>query len=176
MNTLKKIGLAILDFVEVVMPVMALLVIFISFIVNVVSRYILNAPVNACYELCLAGLVWCLFLSAPHAARVHNNVAFTLVYDSLGAKGQMLFRLLGNGFLIFCFGMMLYPCYDWVMFMARRFTAVLRVPLNVIYFPFVVFNFLTLCHLIHDFVKDIILLVNAIKGKQPLKKEGGTEA
>ena len=32
MENLKKIGLALLNFVEVVMPVMALLVIFISFI------------------------------------------------------------------------------------------------------------------------------------------------
>lgn len=183
MENLKKIGLALLNFVEVVMPVMALLVIFISFIVNVVSRYIMNAPVNACYELCLAGLVWCLFLSAPYAARKHTNVAFTLLYDNMNAKGQILFRLAGNAFLIFCFAIMLYPCYDWIMFMARRYTAVLRIPLNIIYFPFVVFNALTLCHLIYDFVKDVIILINAITGKAPLKKEhenieveGGAEA
>lgn len=182
MEKLKKIGLGILDFTEVVMPVLALLVIFISFIVNVISRYILKAPINACYELCLAGLVWCLFLSAPYAARKHNNVAFTLLYDNVNPFGQLIFRMAGNAFLIFCFAVMLYPNADWVMFMSRRFTAVLRIPMSIIYAPFIVFNALTLCHLLYDFIKDVILLVNVAKGKQTLAKaasneeiEGGSE-
>lgn len=172
MDKLKKIGLGLLDFIEVVMPVLALVMIFGAFIVNVVSRYILKSPVNACYELCLTGLVWCLFLSAPYAARKHNNVAFTLLYDKMGAKAQLVCRLLGTAFLIFCFGAMLYPCTDWVLFMKRRFTAVLRVPMAIIYAPFVVFNVLTLCHLIYDFVKDIRLLILAATGKAALVKEG----
>lgn len=182
MEKLKKIGLALLDFVEVVMPVMALLVIFGSFIVNVVSRYVFKSPVNACYELCLAGLVWCLFLSAPHAARKHNNVAFTLLYDKLNPLGQLICRLAGNGFLIFCFGIMLYPCSDWIFFMARRFTAVLHIRMSIIYAPFIVFNVLTLCHLLYDFILDVILLVKVITGKAKLEKanneeiEGGAEA
>lgn len=171
MENLKKIGVKILDFIEVLMPVAALLVIFFAFIANVLSRYILNAPLNACYELCLAGLVWCLLLSSPYAARKHNNIAFTLVYDLLGAKAQIVLHLVGNGFLIFCFAAMLYPCTDWVMFMARRTTTVLKIPLNIIHFPFIVFNILTLCHLIYDFAKDVKRVVDAVTGKAPLVKE-----
>lgn len=170
MENLKKIVVKILDFIEVIMPVMALVVIFFSFIVNVVSRYLLNAPVNACYELCLAGLVWCLLLSSPYAARKHTNIQFTLIFDMMGAKGQLALRMVGNAFLIFCFGVMLYPCTDWVMFMARRYTAVLRVPMNVIYAPFIVFNVLTLLHLLYDFLVDVKRLVDAVTGKAPLQK------
>lgn len=181
MEKLKKIGLGLLDFVEVVMPVMSLLVIFGAFILNVVSRYIFKSPINACYELCLAGLVWCLFLSAPYAARKHNNVAFTLLYDKMNPVGQLICRLAGSGFLVFCFAAMLYPCTDWILFMSRRFTAVLRIRMSIIYAPFIVFNTLTLCHLLYDFIKDVILMVKVVTGKVTLKKEtneeieGGTE-
>ena len=161
---LKKIGLGLLDFTEVVMPVLALTVTFVSFIVNVITRYILNKPINACYELCLGGLLWCLLLSAPYAARKHTNVAFTLLYDKLNPTGQRILRLVGNAFLIFCFGAMLYPCYDWVMFMHRKFTATLKIRFDIMYFPFVVFNVLTLAHLIYDFVKDIVDIVREKKG------------
>lgn len=164
LNTLKKIGLGLLDFVEVVMPVLALTTTFVSFIVNVITRYILNSPVNACYELCLGGLLWCLLLSAPYAARKHTNVAFTLVYDKFSPTGQRVLRLVGNGFLIFCFAAMLGPCYDWVMFMSRKSTATLKIPFNIMYFPFVIFNVLTLGHLIYDFVKDIVEIVREKKG------------
>lgn len=185
MDIFKKIVVKILDFIEVIMPVMALIVIFCSFIANVVSRYILNSPINACYELCLTGLVWCLLLASPYAARKNNNIKFTLIFDMLGAKGQLALRLLGNGFLIFCFAVMLYPCTDWIMFIGRRYTAVLRIPMSIIYAPFIVFNVLTLAHLAYDFVLDVKRLVDAVTGKAPLHKienelmvaaeEGGTE-
>ena len=96
MKTLKKIGLWLLDFVEVWMPTISLTVIFVAFIVNVVSRYIFNSPINACYELCLGGLVWTLFLSAPYAVRTHSNVAFTLLVDRVNPKVQLGLAIIGN--------------------------------------------------------------------------------
>jgi TRAP-type C4-dicarboxylate transport system permease small subunit len=170
MKLLKKIGLKLLDFIEVVMPVIALSVTFFSFIVNVIARYLVNAPINACYELCLGGLVWCLLLSAPYAARKHTNVAFTLLYDKMNATTQLIFRLVGNAFLIFCFAEMLYPCYDWVSFMHRKYTAVLKIRMDIMYSPFVVFNVLTLGHLVYDFISDVILTIRAIGGKSVLVK------
>lgn len=170
-KTLKKAGLKALDIIEVAMPVMALLVIFVSFILNAFARYVLRHPINACYELCLAGLVWCLLLSAPYAVRKKTNVMFTLVYDKMNAAGQMAFRLLGNGFLIFCFAVMLFPSYDWVRFMKIKYTAVLHIRMDIVYAPYVVFNVLTLAHLIYDFVVDIRTLVRAIRGEEPLRKE-----
>lgn len=169
MRIWKKIGLGLLGFIEVGIPVIALSVVLISFIANVVARYFFNSPINASYELALGGLLWCLLLSAPYATRKHNHVAFTLLADKLNPAWQMAFRLLGTAFLIFCFAVMLYPSFDWVMFMHRKRTAVLRIRMDLVYFPFVVFNVLTLAHLVYDFVKDIIAVVRAIKGIAPLK-------
>ena len=90
MKILKKIGVFLLDFVEVWMPTITLAIIFVAFIINVISRYVFRAPVNACYELCLAGLVWTLLLSAPYAVRTKTNVAFTLLYDKAGAAAQLI--------------------------------------------------------------------------------------
>lgn len=174
MKALKKIGLFLLDFVEVWVPTICVAVIFGSFIVNVVSRYVFNSPVNACYELCLIGLLWALLLSAPYAIRTHKNVAFTLIYDKFGAWGQLIFRLVGTAFLLFCLIRMFYPCLDWILFMKRKKTAVLKIRYHIVYFPFVIFNVLSICHLLYDFVKDIILAINAISGKQPLIAEHHT--
>ena len=171
MSKLKKIGIGLLDFVEVWMPVVALLTTFIAFIVNVITRYIFNSPVNACYELSLGGLVWCLLLSAPYATRTHTNVAFTLIYDNISAGMQLAFRLIGNAFMIFCFSAMLGPCTDWVLFMQRKYTAVLKIRMDIMYFPFVVFNVLVIAHLLYDFIKDVVILVRVITGKETLHKE-----
>ena len=171
MEILKKSGVGILNFVEVVMPVLALLMTFVYFIVNVVARYVMNAPLNACYELCLTGLVWCLLLSAPYAARTHTNVSFNLLYDMMPPVGQLIFRMVGTAFLIFCFAVMFFPCLDWVLFMHVKYTAVLHVRMDIIFFPFVVFNFLTLCHLLYDIAKDIVLCVRVAQGKDSLHKE-----
>lgn len=174
MKTLKKAGLILLDIIEVWIPTACIAVIFVSFIVNVVSRYIFNKPVNACYELCLAGLLWALLLSALYAIRNHKNVAFTLIYDQFGAWGQLILRLIGTAFLLFCLIKMLYPCFDWVLFMKRKRTAVLKIRYDILYFPFVVFNVFSIGHLMVDFVRDIIMGVNAITGKRPLVAERHT--
>ena len=174
MEKVKKIGLKLLDVIEVWVPTLCIAVIFGSFIVNVVSRYLFNKPVNACYELCLAGLLWALLLSAPYAVRNHNNVAFTLIYDKFGAWGQLILRLVGNAFLLYCMIRLFYPALDWVLFMKRKHTAVLKIRYDILYFPFVIFNVLTVCHLLYDFIRDIILGINAVTGKKPLVAEHHT--
>lgn len=168
MKTLKKIGLFLLDFVEVWMPTIALGIIFVAFIVNVISRYVFRSPVNACYELCLAGLVWTLLLSAPYAVRTKTNVAFTLLYDKANATTQLIMRLIGNAFLLFCLIRMFYPCLDWVLFMHRKRTSVLKIRYDILFFPFVIFNALDIFHFTVDLVVDLIKAFKAITGKEPL--------
>ena len=168
MKTLKKIGIFLLDFVEVWMPTIALTIIFVAFIINVVSRYVFRSPINACYELCLAGLVWTLLLSAPYAVRTKTNVAFTLLYDKANAKVQLIMRLLGNAFLLFCLIRMFYPCLDWVLFMHRKSTPVLKIRYDILFFPFVIINALDIFHFSVDFVTDLITAYNALTGKKPL--------
>ena len=168
MKTLKKIGIFLLDFVEVWMPTIALTIIFAAFIINVISRYIFRAPVNACYELCLTGLVWTLLLSAPYAVRTKTNVAFTLLYDKANVKIQLFMRLLGNAFLLFCLIRMFYPCLDWVLFMHRKRSPVLGIRYDILFFPFVIFNALDIFHFAVDFVGDLITLFNAVTGRKPL--------
>ena len=181
MKILKKIGVFLLDFVEVWMPTITLAIIFVAFIINVISRYVFRAPVNACYELCLAGLVWTLLLSAPYAVRTKTNVAFTLLYDKAGAAVQLIMRLAGNAFLLFCLIRMFYPCLDWVLFMHRKRTPVLGIRYDILFFPFVIFNALDIFHFAVDFISDLIVAYNAITGKKPLIAEhhsplGDTEA
>ena len=168
MKTLKKIGVFLLDFVEVWMPTIALAVIFVAFILNVVSRYVFRSPINACYELCLAGLVWTLLLSAPYAVRTKTNVAFTLLYDKANATTQLIMRLIGNAFLLFCLIKMFYPCLDWVLFMHRKRTSVLKIRYDILFFPFVIFNALDIFHFTVDIVTDLIKGFKAITGKEPL--------
>ena len=168
MKTLKKIGIFLLDFVEVWMPTITLAIIFLSFIINVISRYVFRAPVNACYELCLAGLVWTLLLSAPYAVRTKTNVAFTLLYDKANEAVQLVMRLAGNAFLLFCLIKMFYPCLDWVLFMHRKRSPVLKIPYDILFFPFVIFNALDIFHLTVDVIKDLIAIYNAAAGKKPL--------
>ena len=171
MKTLKKIGIFLLDFVEVWMPTVALTIIFVAFIINVISRYIFRSPINACYELCLAGLVWTLLLSAPYAVRTKTNVAFTLLYDKANAKVQLFMRLLGNAFLLFCLIRMFYPCLDWVLFMHRKHSPVLGIRYDILFFPFVIFNALDIFHFAVDFVTDLIILFNAVTGRKPLTEQ-----
>lgn len=176
MKTFIKIGQRFLDLIEVYIPTFCLIVTFVSFVIQVVSRYCFGSQVRWTYEMCLTGFLWCLLLAAPYAQREHSHVSFTLFYDKLGERGQLAFRLIGTVFLVICFGILLYPGYDWVQFSGIKKSSTLRIPLNYVYAPFVVFVALTLLHLLRDLIKDIRLLCTYLHKRGTSELEEGERA
>lgn len=166
MRLVKKIRLFVYDLLEIYLPTLCLIVTFVSFIIQVVSRYIFRSQVAWSYELCVTGFVWCLYLAAGHAMRAHTHVVFTLFYDKLNAGWQLVFRLAGTLFLIVCFGLLAYPAYDWIQFMAIKKSATLHIPMNIVFAPFIAFTVLTLLHLVEDMVRYVREAARFIRAKR----------
>ena len=88
MNNLKKIGGFIRDCVELYIPVIAFVVMFCVFVIQIAARYVFNNPVPWAYEVTVMCYVWLVILGACYAERSRSHVTFTLVYDKLGIKGK----------------------------------------------------------------------------------------
>ena len=166
MRLMKSIWKLLYDLLEIYIPTLCLIVTFVSFIIQVVSRYVFSSQVAWSYELCLTGFIWCLYLAAGHAMRAHTHVCFTLFYDKLSAGWQLIFRLAGTLFLIVCFGLLVYPAYDWIQFMAIKKSATLHIPMNIVFAPFIAFTVLTLMHLVEDMVRYIREAARFVRAKQ----------
>ena len=148
----------LLDLVELYIPMVAFSVMFLSFIMTIFYRYVLNTPLTWPHEVQVLGFLWTAVLGATYARRRRVHVKFTLVYERSSPTVQAFTRIAGNSLIAIIFLISLYPSFDYVQFMAFQRTTVLRIPFNIAYFPYVVFLVLITAHCVHDVIVDVIQL------------------
>ena len=79
---------------------LAFAILFFAFIVQVVSRYLLNAPVAWTLELCAIAYVWVVFWSAGVLVPERRHIAFDILYQLVPPRGRRWLAI----FLTACLG------------------------------------------------------------------------
>ena len=151
---LKKTGKFLLDCIELYMPMLTFIVLFVSFMSQIVARYFFK-PMIWPEELSLICFVWTALLGGLYAKRTGSHVAFTMLYDVAKPGTQRAMRIAGNLMLVSAFIIILGPSWNYIQCMAYKKSDALRIPMNWAYFPFVMFLADMIVRLIVDIVKDI---------------------
>ncbi len=165
--SLKRAGHFLLDTLEIYIPTISFSVMFIIFVVQVFYRYALNNPLTWPPEIISMTFIWTTVLGACYAQRKAEHVSFTVVYDRLSAMGQLIFRLLGNGFVAVAFLIALRPVYEYIDFMSFQKTTVLRIPMSMVFAPFLIFQVLIIGRMLYAIAQDVAVLL----GRRPLLRE-----
>ena len=153
-NPLRLIGHLLLDCIEIYIPTAVFFLLFVVLILQIFFRYFLT-PLTWPIEFTLMAFIWTTLFGACFAMRDSSHVRFTLIYDRLGPKARLFFRLIGNGLLVISFCAALYPSYVYVNFMSFKVSNVLKIPMNVVFFPFVIFLIIMTGRLIYSMIADI---------------------
>ena len=117
----------------------AFAILFSAFIVQVISRYVFNAPVSWTLELCAIAYVWVVFWSAGVLVPERRHIAFDVIYHWLppGARRWLAMALTG------CLGLVylaaLPGVIDYIRFLGRRSTMLLHVRMDFVYACFGLF-------------------------------------
>lgn len=156
---MKKIGTFILDTVEIYVPMVTFFTMFVVFVINVFFRYVLNHPLTWPFELQRYTYIWTLLFGGAFAKRTHAHVSFSLLYDIVTPKKQAFIRIFGNTLVAIMFCFAVYPSYDIIQFYGYHKSTVLRIPYNIIFFPFLIFSVLIIGHCIFDAIIDVKKLV-----------------
>jgi len=154
---LKILGI-IADIIEIYIPSIAFVTMFLTFVVQIFFRYFLNNPLTWPYEVTVFGFIWTALFGALYAKRKNSHVKFTLIYDHMSPGKQLIIRLAGNMLLLISFVMGFYPAYDYIMFLAYQKSTVLFIPYNIAYFPYLVFMAGIIIRLILDIIADIRII------------------
>lgn len=103
---------------------------FVTFLLQIFSRYILLTPFGWTLELCLILWVWIVFFGCAFVVRHHEHVTFDIFYN---AAPNRLRRILA---LLICFSIIagmawsLLPTWDYIDWMKIRKTTTVRNPLT----------------------------------------------
>ena len=114
-------------------------ILFLTFIYQVVQRFVFNTPLTWSDELIVILYVVSMFWAGAFLLTEKEHVMLDLVYERLPAQGRRVFSI---AYSLIIGGLFLYAVpasYSYVSFMMREATPVLDVPFGVVYMPFVLF-------------------------------------
>lgn len=127
------------DLVEIYIPSASFLIMFVAFVAQVLFRYVFRTPITWSSELIAICFVWSVTLGACYAMRTRSHVTFTMIYDALSPRLAAAFRLTGDLAICAAFLLLFVPAMKYVGFLEFQKTAVLRIPMSAVFFPFLYF-------------------------------------
>lgn len=144
-----------MDILEVYVPSVSIITLFVAFILQIFSRYALRAPMIWPYEVAQISYVFAIMLGTCYAERQCENIAFTVLYDALGPRFKKLCDMISAAMVVGVLGYSLYSLVDFYAFFMTRYSVVLKVPLGIVYFPYVPFVLITICRFARRFVHTL---------------------
>ena len=161
----KKAVLLLRDCVEIYIPVLAFLGLFGVFIAQIFFRYILRSPKPWSMEVTSMCYVWVVLLGACYAQRKKSHVTFTLIYDMLSVKLKSFTAFLGNLIIFIALAVSVSPTWNYIQFMKVQKSSVLKVGLNYIYAPYMIFLVMMLLYTAIDLYEDFMVF-SGLGGKK----------
>ena len=144
MQAIRKTGGVLLKTIELYIPALMFLALFISFILQIVSRYIFRNPMVWPYELAQFGYVWVILLGAGYCSRDDDHIVFSVVYESVPESVRTVFQYISDLLTLLLFGVSIPALVSFYEFFFTRFSTVLRIPLGLVYLPFGIYTVSTI--------------------------------
>ena len=157
---LNKPLLVLRDIVELYIPSASFIIMFLVFILQIFCRYVLRAPVTWAYEITVSCYLWLVVLGACYAQRDRSHVCFTLLYDKLPLRMKALTAFLGNAIIAFAFAVSFIPSWQFIVFMSKQVTSVLKIGLNIVYAPYIPFLALMILYALQDMWREARVFLN----------------
>ena len=175
---MKKVGTFIRNCVEMYIPMIAFVILFVVFVFQVIMRYLFKNPQSWTGEVEQSCFLWLVLLGACYAQRVKGHVTFTLVYDNLSIKGKAITAMLGNLLIIFTFLITILPSFNyiWGLMERHQVTTLLKWPKTVVFFPYVIFLIIILIYALMDVYEEIMVLKGDQKYIDKMPQESKSEA
>jgi len=150
---LKRIGLIVLNFIEVYVPTVVFIMLFIAFMLQIIFRYFL-VPLTWPLEFTLIAFIWITLLGACFAQRDHSYVKFSMIYDNAKPRTKIWMRIVGNLLVFISFCISFYPTYKYISFMSFKKSNVLKIPMNIAFSPYIVFLIIMIGRIGYDIIID----------------------
>lgn len=106
---------------------------FLTFVLQIFSRYVLLEPFGWTLELCLALWIWIVFWGNAFIVRDRDHVAFDIVYLAAPRRVRQILALISAGAIAVGMIWSFLPTWDYIDFLRIRKAATLDVSMRVIF-------------------------------------------
>ena len=130
-----KLGSKIMVVLSEGVPMVAFLVVFVTFMMTIICRYVLRFAIPWSYEVSILGYMYCMFFGSGIALKRDEHVVFSLLYDKLPPIGQLICKLVYNTVLVVLIAIIFTPCLNSLMASTMK-TGILKMPYKAVFAPF----------------------------------------
>ena len=150
-----SVGKLLQNVLEVYIPAFYFIVLFASFLLGVIFRYVLKDPQSWTFELSSICYLGVGVMSWGIAHRTDENVVFDMLYTKLSEKVQCVFRIITNVLITATAALLIMPAINYLLGMRNLQTDVMRWPRYIIFLPFVVSFVAAVCRSAYRLVLDV---------------------
>jgi C4-dicarboxylate transporter, DctQ subunit len=140
--------------------VVLLAVMFVAFIVQVVSRYLLNLPTGWASELTVICWLWLILWGAALVVREREEIRFDILYGSVRPPVRRAMAVLTALALIALYAGSLPAVWDYVSFMKVQRTAYLQIRYDYLYSIYLLFAVAVIA-------RYLWILSSSLRGRDP---------
>lgn len=101
---------------------------FVTFLLQIFSRYVMLQPFGWTLELCLILWVWIVFFGCAFNVREKDHVTFDIFYLAARRPVQRILALIAAGAIVVGMAVSFLPTWDYVDFMRMRRTSTFENP------------------------------------------------
>lgn len=142
-----------------------LVAMFLSFIIQVVLRYVFNWPVGWTVELQTICWLWLILWASALVLRESEEIRFDIVYAGAGPTTRRVFRVVSSVALIALYGVSLPAAYDFVTFMKVEKTPYIDIRFDYLFSIYLIFA-------VASIVRYGLIALRSLRGADP---EDGTD-
>ncbi|MBV9558215.1 MAG: TRAP transporter small permease subunit [Pseudolabrys sp.] len=114
-------------------------IMFVTFIIQIFFRYVLNDPVGWTEEVIVTTWLWTVLWGAAFILSEAEEIRFDIIYSNISERVKRAFTIITGVALIFLYGISLPATYKYVAFMRVEHSAYLKVPIDLMYSVYVIF-------------------------------------
>lgn len=119
--------------------VAAFAVMFASFVVGIIARYVFNSPIAWTNELSVIAFVWIVFWSSDILLEERQHIVFDVIYNLLPPRVRRVAALVVTLSLGVTFLAALPGTASYIYFMRTRHSTMLGIPMELVFGCFLIF-------------------------------------
>ena len=112
---------------------------FAGFLIQVFFRYALNDPLAWTQEATMIAFIWAVFWAAAFMVPIKEHVSFDLLYDVVSDRTRRKLSIFAMGFLVVAFVLVIPRTFDYLDFLFRKRSPVLRIHMTWVYGCYILF-------------------------------------
>ena len=142
---------------------------FVSFLLQIFFRYVLNRPLGWTEEVTVLCWVWVVLWSAAFLLSDAEEVRFDIIYSAVPRGVRRAFVVVSSVSLVVLLAISIPATWRYIAFMKREHSAYLHMRFDILYSIYLVFVAVVI-------VKHIRLALLAIRGSREVDEEMASQA